>query len=127
LQDGVRASIGAHGDLAGRKGRGRGEGAQLWGQQVDSALLLLYLWRCSHVLFGPCAVLLACYTREEEKEEGERRRKVMEGKEKKRKKIKIYGKFSKLENFQGKNRRQLMKLVKNIFLKKKEICLIINR
>jgi hypothetical protein len=62
------------------------------------------------------------------REGGRRKEKKSNGrKRKEKKKIKIYGKFSKLENFQGKNRRQLMKLVKNIFFKKKEICLIINR
>jgi hypothetical protein len=53
-----------------------------------------------------------------------RKRKGRKRKEKTRKK---YGKFSKVENFQGKNKRQFMKLVKIILFLKKYICLIINR
>jgi hypothetical protein len=86
LQDGVRASIGAHGDLAGRKGRGKGRGGTAVGTTCGlgpAAPLSVEVLPCS-VRSVRCAARLL-YARR--REGGRRKEKKSNGrKEKKRKK-----------------------------------------
>jgi hypothetical protein len=107
----VRAPWPDMGKLVREEGEG-GEGAQLgvaWGAARG---------RHWEGLLRARAVCLLSAVREveEEKEEREKKKK-RKGKKRKERKRKIYGKFSKHENFRGENKRQFMKLVKIIFLK----------
>jgi hypothetical protein len=94
------SSMASHGELAGEEGEGDGgEGAQLgapWGAWGGAA-------RSSSTPATPCSFPVRdclLYVREESrKEEGEEKK--MKGRKRKEKKKNIYGKFLKLENFQG--------------------------
>jgi hypothetical protein len=106
-----------HGSPWGARQRGKGGeeevGGAAWGRHGVRE-------GCRRGLLGAagCSGLLCCVLRLRKNRRKERRKKGRKRKEKKEK-------ISNLKIFREKNKRQLMKLVKNYFCTKKVICLII--